>query len=68
MYDVTAVTTERDYVPLTADSELTAARFVARYASKEARYDVVLIKVASTGATAETYVNGVRQAAGLNCW
>ena len=61
MYDVTAVTTERDYVPLTADSELTAARFVARHASKDANYDAVLVKVASTGAITETYVNGERQ-------
>ena len=67
MYDVTAVSHDRRYIPLAAAvAQRQDAREIARLASARteggaAAWSAVLVKIAATGQITDTFVAGRRQ-------
>lgn len=63
-YDVTAVSEDRQYVPIIADAPESVAQEVARRTSEHDAWSAVLVKDNDRGGViAHTYVNGKRQPA-----
>jgi hypothetical protein len=60
-YDITAVSHEREHVPLVAGTTIYAANDIARARSGDDQWSAVLVKIARTGQITDTYVNGKRQ-------
>jgi len=62
-YDVTAVSEDRQYVPLTASASYSAAVAIAQARSQDAHWSALLVKDARSGLIVATYVDGKRHPA-----